>query len=84
VIDLQPPEFDEPERAQKNEDVIYEALGELAGVDTHDINLRDHPEAWGIMGRLAAHIYNEGRTDRAQLDAKLLESLASHIRIGLN
>lgn len=85
MSDFQPPEVATPgEQPTKNEDVIYDALCALAGVDTYDTNLRNHSKAWDVMEKLAAHIYNEGRKDQQEVDAKLIESLASHIRLGLS
>jgi hypothetical protein len=37
------------ERNDAQCDEIYELLSRLAGIDTHDINLRDHPEAWELF-----------------------------------
>lgn len=34
------------ERDESQDRAIYELLSKLAGVDTSDINLRDHPDAW--------------------------------------
>lgn len=34
------------ERTDAQTDAIYELLSKLAGVDVHDMNLRDHPDAW--------------------------------------
>ena len=32
--------------------LIYDALSEIVDIDTSDVNLRDHPKAWEVMGRL--------------------------------
>ena len=34
------------------EDRMYEALSELAGIDTYDVSLRDSPAAYEVLGRL--------------------------------
>jgi len=36
------------------DDQIYEMLSELAGIDTHDTNLRDHPKAYEIVNKAIA------------------------------
>jgi hypothetical protein len=36
------------------DDLIYDALTELVGIDTHDISLRDHPRAWEVLERFRA------------------------------
>lgn len=38
------------------EDAAYDCLSALAGVDTHDVNLRDHPEAWAAIEAFAAKV----------------------------
>jgi hypothetical protein len=35
--------------AALHEDAGYELLSELAGIDTYDVNLRDHPKAWEAL-----------------------------------
>lgn len=45
--------LDIPVRAHDNEDRISNALSELAGIDCHDVDLRDHPEAWKAMERFS-------------------------------
>lgn len=42
------------------DDDMSDALGKLAGVDTHDVNLRDNPESYEILGRLL-HTYGDAR-----------------------
>lgn len=85
MSEFQPPDVViQSDPTVKNEDVIYDALCALAGVDTFEVDLRYAKEAWEIMEKLAAHIYNEGRKDQQQVDAKLIESLASHVRLGLS
>jgi hypothetical protein len=54
----------------ESEDAIYDALSKLAGIDTRDTNLRDHPEAWAAMEALCLHAYAEGRKDEAAKQAK--------------
>ncbi len=62
--DFQPPEHDEP--ALDDDDRMYGALADLASIDTHDVNLRDHPKAYEILDRLMTHAYAEGRKDEAE------------------
>ena len=49
-----------PAEVPMPEDDMSDALGELAGVDTHDVNLRDNPESYEILGRLL-HTYGDAR-----------------------
>jgi hypothetical protein len=35
-----------PDEAQKVDDAIYDMLSVLAGIDTHDVNLRDSIQAY--------------------------------------
>lgn len=79
-LDTEPP----GNHSTQSEDAIFNALQQLAGVDTSDTNLCHHSKAWEIMEELAAHIYNEGRVDQREVDAKLIDSLASHVRLELN
>jgi hypothetical protein len=37
------------ERDESQDRAIYELLSKLAGVDTSDTNLRDHPDAWSAF-----------------------------------
>lgn len=37
---------------EQTEIQVRDALSNLAGIDTHDVNLRDHPMAWEIMESL--------------------------------
>lgn len=37
------------ERTDAQTEAIYELLSGLAGIDTHDISLRDHHEAWALF-----------------------------------
>jgi hypothetical protein len=39
---------------ETNEDAIYALLMDLAGVDTYDVNLRDHPDAWKAVEKFIA------------------------------
>lgn len=75
--DFQPPEFDLPE--QDDDDRMYGALSDLASIDTHDTNLRDHPKAYEVLDRLMTHAYAEGRKDQSEdaaaVRAQLLEAL---------
>lgn len=62
-------EFQPPEHAAAEQDVddrMYDALSDLAGIDTHDMNLRDHAKAYEILDKLMAHAYAEGRKDQAE------------------
>lgn len=38
------------------EDAAYDCLSALAGVDTHDVNLRDHGEAWAAIEAFATKV----------------------------
>lgn len=40
-------------------DAAYEMLMALAGVDTHDMNLRDHPDAWAAVERYSASLVEQ-------------------------
>ena len=40
-------------------DEIYECLSTLAGIDTHNVNLRDHSDAWNAMEAFAAAVLAE-------------------------
>ena len=51
--------LDIPVRAHDNEDRISNALSELAGIDCHDVDLRDHPEAWKAMERFSRDERND-------------------------
>lgn len=70
---FQPPEYDEPEK--DDDDRMYGALSDLAGLDTHDTNLRDHPKAYEVLERLMTHAYAEGRKDERMEWADVLAAL---------
>lgn len=38
------------------ENAAYDCLSALAGVETYDVNLRDHPEAWKAIEAFAAAV----------------------------
>ena len=38
------------------QDAIYFCLADLASIDTRDINLRDHKEAWAAIGSFAGKV----------------------------
>lgn len=65
MSEFQPPEFAQPEL--DDEDRMYGALSDLASIDTHDTDLRDHPKAYEVLDRLMTHAYGEGRKDEAML-----------------
>ena len=58
------------EKAQEREDKIYDSLSALGGVDTSEMNLRDHPLAWVIMEKLIdaleTEAYASGRDDERE------------------
>lgn len=41
---------------QALEDAAYECLMAMAGVDTHDVSLRDNPKAWAAIEAFAAKV----------------------------
>lgn len=41
-----------------------ECLSALAGIDTYDVNLRDHPGAWAAVEAFAAKVWAQGRDCR--------------------
>lgn len=49
------------------EDAAYDCLSLLASVETYDINLRDHPEAWAAIEALAAKVRAAERKRCAKL-----------------
>jgi hypothetical protein len=53
-------------KEEQREDVIYDALSTLSGVETHDMDLRNHPDAWATMEALCTHVYAEGRKDERE------------------
>lgn len=64
VSEFQPPEFEAPH--QDDDDRMYGVLTDLASLDVHDVNLRDHPRAYEILDRLMQHAYAEGRKDERE------------------
>lgn len=38
------------------EDAAYDCMSALAGVETYDVKLRDHPEAWAAIEAFAAKV----------------------------
>jgi hypothetical protein len=71
--DFQPPDFDVPD--MDDDDRMHGALSDLAGIDTHDTNLRDHPKAYEVLDRLMTHAYGDGRKDEWQEWLPVLEAL---------
>lgn len=51
------------------EDAAYDCMSLLAGVDTHDLDLRDHPEAWAAVEAFAAKVRAD---ERERIKARLL------------
>jgi hypothetical protein len=43
---------------QDRNEWIYDALTELSGIDTYDVNLRDHPKAYEVLDRLLDTVLN--------------------------
>lgn len=68
--DFQPPDVEHPSPTM--EDRIYALLSELAGVDTHDVDLRDHTAAWEPVEKLLTHAYTEGRKDQFEQECEFL------------
>jgi len=52
------------------ESAASDALSALAGVDTHDVNLCDHPKAWAAIEAFASAVRAD-EAERAQLVASL-------------
>ena len=50
------------------EDAAYDCLSALAGVDTYDTNLRDHPKAWDALGNFENAVRD---TEQARCVAQL-------------
>jgi hypothetical protein len=66
-----------------DEDAIQTMLEMLAGVDTHDTDLRDAKKAWDAAEALFAHAFAAGmKQARADVAGKI-DALASSVRIGL-
>lgn len=49
---------------EREEQAGYDLLSELAGVDTYDINLRDHPKAWEALERYRAALASSPAAER--------------------
>jgi hypothetical protein len=68
------PEHATEGRSTTHEELIFAALGELGCVETHDINLRNHPLAWDAMEALVSAVqteaYAEGRKDEREESAR--------------
>ena len=52
---------------QALEDAAYECLMAMAGVETYDVSLRDHPQAWGAIEAFAAKVKAAERERCAKL-----------------
>lgn len=62
------------------EAAAYEMLMALAGVDTHDISLRDHPDAWAAVERYSASLVEQQAREIAELKG-LAERLKKEAQI---
>lgn len=73
MSEFQPPDNEQPE--MDDDDRMYGALTDLAGIDTYDRDLRDNPKAYEILQRLIQHAYAEGRKDQADACANPLPAV---------
>lgn len=63
------------------EDAAYEMLMALVDVDTHDMNLRDHPDAWAAVERYSASLVEQQAREIAELKAELEAKEARWTRV---
>jgi len=62
----------------KKDELIYELLGELASIDTHDTNLRDAPAAYVAVYDFIAEMHWGGCACRWDRDDKRIATCERH------